>query len=139
MMVRSKARMYGAIAAMVYMTCILFLASAEAGQGYSWTGDVNTPYTPKHTPGTGLGGCNKDKTFCWKIDVGTPNHNPPIGHPLKVYGHQAKNLIGSGEILHADMTVYGRFFLDVWSEYYGRNFSCEVVVDRRTYSCVERW
>ena len=151
MMVRSKARMYGAIAAMVFMTGILFLATAEAGNrtkdsamhdaGCYWTENSKRwvcpdGVNPKHTPpGSGIGGCNKDGTLCWNIDIGTPKH----GLPVELYGSRARNLIANGQISHANMSPYGVFHLNVWSGYHNSYFDCDVDVSRRTFHCVQEW
>ena len=91
---------------------------------------------PKHTPpGSGIGGCNKDGTLCWNIDIGTPNH----GLPIEVHGGRARNLIANGHISHANMSPYGVFHLNVWSGYHNSYFDCDVNVSRRTYHCVQEW
>lgn len=88
---------------------------------------------PNH--GGTIGGCNKDKTWCWNINVDPPKR----GLPIEVYGGAARNLIARGEITHANMSGYGVFYLNVWSRYYNRSFDCDVNVSRRTYHCVENW
>ena len=86
---------------------------------------------PNH--GGTIGGCNKDKTWCWNINV-----DPPKRHfPIDVQGAAARNLIAQGNITHADLSRHGVFFLEVWSRYYNSSFLCEVNVSRRTYHCEE--
>ena len=83
----------------------------------------------------GWSGCNKDKTWCWNIDINPPlkNHYP---QPIEVYGHQAKDLIAHGEIFQAELSPYGVFYMGVHSYRYHREFDCTVNVTRRTYHCI---
>ena len=83
----------------------------------------------------GWGGCNKDATWCWNIDINPPfnKHNP---QPIELYGSQAKDLIAHGEIFEAELSPYGVFYIGVHSYRYRREFDCTVNVTRRTYHCI---
>ena len=83
----------------------------------------------------GFGGCNKDATWCWNIDINPPfnKHNP---QPIELYGSRAKKLIAQGEIFQAELSPYGVFYLGVHSYRYRREFNCTVNVTRRSYHCI---
>ena len=109
----------GSVVAIVMSTTVL----AASGQ----TGTSPNHFVP------GWGGCNKDATWCWNIDI-----NPPFNHypkPIEVHGSQAKNLIANGEIYQAELSPYGVFYIGVHSYRYNREFDCTVNVTRRSYHC----
>ena len=123
-----------AVGGAVLMVMILWFGAEAFAQTPSYPGANNEGGWNNPNHGGGLGGCNKDKTWCWNIDI-----NPPKRLPIEVYGRNARNLIAQGDITHAKMSNYGVFYLNVWSRYYHSEFDCDVNVSRRTYHCVENW
>ena len=108
-------------------TLVSSAAVAAAGQ---------TGTAPNHIF-DGFGGCNKDATWCWNIDINPPfnKHNP---QPIELYGSRAKKLIAQGEIFQAELSPYGVFYISVHSYRYRREFDCTVNVTRRSYHCVSQ-
>jgi len=112
----------GCVVAIVMSSTTVLAAAGQTGT------------SPNHLVVPGWGGCNKDKTWCWNIDINPPfnKHNP---QPIEVYGHQAKDLIAHGEIFEAELSPYGVFYISVHSYRYRRQFDCTVNVTRRSYHC----
>ena len=109
------------------VVAIMVSSTVLAGSGM-----IGTP--PGGTGGGNiLGVCNKDRTWCWNIDINPPLNNYP--KPIEVHGHRAKNLITHGEIYQANLSSYGVFYLRVWSNRYGREFDCTVNFPLRHYRC----
>ena len=107
----SKTIMRGVLALVVFCGLMFVLATANA-QTLGTPG--NNQYTqPNHSGG--FGGCNKDGSFCWELNIDGGYHNPVRPHPGQVYGFQAKNLISYGQITQANMDHWGRLYLGVYN------------------------
>ena len=141
-MTKSRQIKTGVIAGVVFMMCILFLATAEAGDRLGTAGAGNTHAAdiqnkPNHwvnpNHGGSIGNCSKDGKFCWNIQIGNDQNH--WGFPIEYYGGRARTLIADGQIEWANMTRYGVLYLGVWSRYDNRPFDCTVDVHRRRYHC----
>ncbi len=107
----SKSIMRGVLALVVFGGLMFALTTANA-QTLGTPG--NNQYTqPNHSGG--FGGCNKDGSFCWELNIDGGYHNPTRPHPGQVYGFQAKNLISYGQITQANMDHWGRLYLGVYN------------------------
>ena len=107
----SKSIMHGVLALVVFAGLMFALATANA-QTLGTPG--NNQYTqPNHSGG--VGGCNKDGSFCWELNIDGGYHNPVRPHPGQVYGFQAKHLISYGQITQANMDHWGRLYLGVYN------------------------
>ena len=117
----SKSIMRGVLALVVFGGLMFTLATANAGGTLGTPG--NNQYTqPNHSGG--FGGCNKDGSFCWELNIDGGYHNPTRPHPGQVYGFQAKNLISYGQITQANMDHWGRLYLGVYNN--GWYWDCEI-------------
>ena len=141
-MTKSRQIKTGVIAGVVFMMCILFLATAEAGDRLGTAGAGNTHAAdiqnkPNHwvnpNHGGSIGNCSKDGKFCWNIQIGNDQNH--WGFPIEYYGGRSRTLIADGQIEWANMTRYGVLYLGVWSRYDNRPFDCTVDVQRRRYHC----
>lgn len=108
----SKSIMHGVLALVVFAGLMFALATANA-QTLGTPG--NNQYTQPNHSGGGFGGCNKDGSFCWELNIDGGYHNPVRPHPGQVYGFQAKNLISYGQITQANMDHWGRLYLGVYN------------------------
>ena len=109
----SKTIMHGVLAAVMFVGLMFVLATAEA-QTLGTPGNNYSTTQPNH--GGGVGGCNKDGSFCWSLNIEGNYHNPPgRPYPAQVFGFQAKNLISYGQITQADMDHWGRLHLGVYN------------------------
>ena len=107
----SNSIMRGVLALVVFGGLMFALATANA-QTLGTPG--NNQYTqPNHSGG--FGGCNKDGSFCWELNIDGGYHNPVRPHPGQVYGFQPKNLISYGQITQANMDHWGRLYLGVYN------------------------
>ena len=108
----SNSIMRGVLALVVFGGLMFVLATANA-QTLGTPG--NNQYTQPNHSGGGFGGCNKDGSFCWELNIDGGYHNPVRPHPGQVYGFQAKNLISYGQITQANMDHWGRLYLGVYN------------------------
>ena len=144
MMNRTKSIMMGVVASVTFMLCVVFLATAEAGEALGTAGDGQTHahddmynsqpnhwVNPNHGNGS-IGNCSKDGKFCWNITIG---NEPHWGFPIEYYGHRAAFLIADGQIEWANMTRMGVLYLGVWSRHDNRPFDCTVNIHRKRYHC----
>ena len=114
--------MHGVLAAVMFVGLMFVLATAEA-QTLGTPGNNYSTTQPNH--GGGVGGCNKDGSFCWEINIEGNYHNPPTRpYPAQVFGFQAKNLISYGQITQADMVHWGRLYLGVYNN--GLYWDCQI-------------
>ena len=123
----SKSIMHGVLALVVFAGLMFALATANA-QTLGTPG--NNQYTqPNHSGG--FGGCNKDGSFCWELNIDDGyNHNPiRRPYPAQVFGFQAKNMIAYGQITYANMSPRGMMQLGVYN--IGWYWECEI--DLRTH------
>ena len=108
----SNSIMRGVLAVVVFTGLLLALvATSEAGGQLGTSGQHYNQ--PNHSGG--FGGCNKDGSFCWELNIDGGYHNPVRPHPGQVYGFQAKNLISYGQITQANMDHWGRLYLGVYN------------------------
>ena len=108
----SNSIMRGVLAVVVFAGLLLALvATSEAGGQLGTSGQHYNQ--PNHSGG--FGGCNKDGSFCWELNIDGGYHNPVRPHPGQVYGFQAKNLISYGQITQANMDHWGRLYLGVYN------------------------
>ena len=124
----SKSIMHGVLALVVFAGLMFALATANAGGTLGTPG--NNHYTqPNHSGG--FGGCNKDGSFCWELNIDDGyNHNPiRRPYPAQVFGFQAKNMIAYGQITYANMSPRGVMQLGVYN--IGWYWECEI--DLRTH------
>ena len=124
----SKSIMHGVLALVVFAGLMFALATANAGGTLGTPG--NNHYTqPNHSGG--FGGCNKDGSFCWELNIDDGyNHNPiRRPYPAQVFGFQAKNMIAYGQITYANMSPRGMMQLGVYN--IGWYWECEI--DLRTH------
>ena len=153
--------MVGAVAGVLFMLSMVFLATAEAAEANGWSKNYeatlmecktipNSPAcdnpilkrgathnwnNPNHGDNDGsIGGCSDNGKWCWNIQIGNPNHYRPF--PIEFYGNRARTLIAEGRIEYANMSYRGVLFLGVYSRYHNRYFECEVNVPRRSYHCI---
>ena len=118
----SKTIMHGVLAAVMFVGLMFVLATAEA-QTLGTPGNNYSTTQPNH--GGGVGGCNKDGSFCWSLNIEGNYHNPPTRpYPAQVFGFQAKNLISYGQITQADMDHWGRLYLGVYNN--GWYWDCQI-------------
>ena len=98
------------------------------GSGPIGTPGNNSPWVqPNH--GGSIGGCNKDGSFCWSIDIeGGYQQPPPRRYPDQIFGFRAKNLITHGQITYADLNTWDVMQLGVYNR--GWYWDCEI--DLRT-------
>ena len=108
----SKSIMHGVLAAVMFVGLMFVLATAEA-QTLGTPGNNYSTTQPNH--GGGVGGCNKDGSFCWSLNIEGNYHTPSRPYPAQVFGFQAKNLISYGQITQADMDHWGRLYLGVYN------------------------
>ena len=114
--------MRGVLALVVFGGLMFVLATANA-QTLGTPG--NNQYTQPNHSGGGFGGCNKDGSFCWELNIDGGYHNPPTRpYPAQVFGFQAKNLISYGQITQADMDHWGRLYLGVYNN--GWYWDCHI-------------
>ena len=119
----SKSIMHGVLALVVFAGLMFTLATANAGGTIGTPGNNYTTQQPNHSGG--IGGCNKDGSFCWSIDIdGGGYHTPTRPYPGQIFGFQAKNLISYGQITQADMDHWGRLYLGVYNN--GWYWDCEI-------------
>ena len=117
----SNTIMRGVLALVVFGGLMFALATAEA----QTLGTPGNNYTTQPNHGGGVGGCNKDGSFCWEINIEGNYHNPPTRpYPAQVFGFQAKNLISYGQITQADMDHWGRLYLGVYNN--GWYWDCQI-------------
>ena len=108
----SNSIMRGVLAVVVFAGLLFTLvATSEAGGQLGTSGQHYNQ--PNHSGG--FGGCNKDGSFCWELNIDGGYHNPVRPHPGQVYGFQAKNLISYGQITQANMDHWGRLYLGVYN------------------------
>ena len=109
----SNSIMRGVLALVVFGGLMFVLATANAG------GTIGTPgnnYTTQPNHSGGFGGCNKDGSFCWELNIDGGYHPQPVRpYPGQIFGFQAKNLITYGQITQAEMDHWGRLWLGVYS------------------------
>ena len=142
-MIKSNSIQNGVVAGVMFMLCMVFLATAEAGDKLGTAGTGNTHAhddmfnnnQPKHwvNPNNSIGNCSKDGKFCWNITIGNDQNH--WGFPIEYYGQRAVRLIADGQIEWANMTRYGVMYLGVWSRHDNRPFDCTVNIQRRRYHC----
>ena len=121
-MTKSRAVMMGAISAVAFLLCVLFLATADA-QTLGTPGNNNHYTQPNHSGG--IGGCNSDGSFCWSIDIDQGGyHTPTRPYPGQVFGFRAKNMITHGQITYADLNAWGIMQLGVYN--HGWPWQCEI-------------
>ena len=109
----SNSIMRGVLAVVVFTGLLLALvATSEAGGQLGTSGQhYNQP-----THSGGFGGCNKDGSFCWELNIDGGYHPQPVRpYPGQIFGFQAKNLITYGQITQAEMDHWGRLWLGVYS------------------------
>jgi len=125
-MTKSKSIMVGIIASVLFMASMLFLATSSEAQTIGTPGNKHYTTQPNHS--SGFGGCNKDGSFCWELNIDDGvgyNHNPPVRpYPAQVFGFQAKNLISYGQITQGDMDHWGRLHLGVYNN--GWYWDCQI-------------
>ena len=109
----SNSIMRGVLALVVFSGLMFALATANAGGTIGTPGNNN--YTqPNHSGG--FGGCNKDGSFCWELNIEGNYHPQPVRpYPGQIFGFQAKNLITYGQITQGNMDHWGRLWLGVYS------------------------
>ena len=121
----SNTIMRGVLALVVFGGLMFALATAEAGGTLGTPGNNYSTTQPNHGGGSGFGGCNKDGSFCWSLNIEGNYHNPPTRpYPAQVFGFQAKNLISYGQITQADMDHWGRLYLGVYNN--GWYWDCQI-------------
>ena len=125
----SKSIMHGVLALVVFAGLMFALATANAGGTIGTPGNNNYTTQPNHSGG--FGGCNKDGSFCWELNIDDGyNHNPiRRPYPAQVFGFQAKNMIAYGQITYANMSPRGMMQLGVYN--IGWYWECEI--DLRTH------
>ena len=112
--------MHGVLAAVMFVGLMFVLATAEA----QTLGTPGNNYTTQPNHGGGVGGCNKDGSFCWSLNIEGNYHTPTRPYPGQVFGFQAKNLISYGQITQADMDHWGRLYLGVYNN--GWYWDCQI-------------
>ena len=109
----SKSIMHGVLALVVFAGLMFALATANA------SGTIGTPgnnYTTQPNHSGGFGGCNKDGSFCWELNIDGGYHPQPVRpYPGQIFGFQAKNLISYGQITQGNMDHWGRLWLGVYN------------------------
>ena len=116
----SNSIMRGVLALVVFGGLMFALATAEA----QTLGTPGNNYTTQPNHGGGVGGCNKDGSFCWSLNIEGNYHTPTRPYPAQVFGFQAKNLISYGQITQADMDHWGRLYLGVYNN--GWYWDCQI-------------
>ena len=110
----SKSIMHGVLALVVFAGLMFALATANAGGTIGTPGNNNYTTQPNHSGG--FGGCNKDGSFCWELNIEGNYHPQPVRpYPGQIFGFQAKNLISYGQITQANMDHWGRLYLGVYN------------------------
>ena len=89
-MTTSKSIMRGVLAVVVFGMVLLTLGTADAGGQLGTSGQH---YNQPNHSGGGFGGCNKDGSFCWELNIDGGYHNPVRPYPGQVFGFHAKNMI----------------------------------------------
>ena len=119
-----RAVMMGTLAAVAFLLCVFFLATAEASGTIGTPGNNNHYNQPNHSGG--IGGCNSDGSFCWSIDIDNHGgyHTPTRPYPGQVYGFRAKNMITHGQLTYADLNAWGIMQLGVYN--HGWPWECEI-------------
>ena len=109
----SNSIMRGVLAVVVFTGLLLALvATSEAGGQLGTSGQHYNQ--PNHSGG--FGGCNKDGSFCWELNIDGGYHPQPVRpYPGQIFGFQAKNLISYGQITQANMDHWGRLYLGVYN------------------------
>ena len=100
---------------------------------------------PYYGGGSSFGGCNKDGTICWNIELPpTPPSGPYYTYPIEVYGEQAKVIVERGHIIDRRFSWSGWRYLvktgwQSWFQFKNKTFDCSVSRHQPTEYFCEEW
>ena len=105
---------------------------------------THVPYPPA-SGNNGIGGCNKDNTFCWSITLPpTPPSESYYTYPIEVYGEQAQVIVERGHIVDRRFSWSGWRYLvktgwQSWFQFKNKTFDCSVSRHQPTEYFCEEW